>query len=123
MQIAADLLHSAEFRSDYGKGARGVVEACPATEKHARQWPLWGKSALREPGADTSFGVGQIDIDRALDRGEGTRKQCLRHMIVLCDQRSEMRSAAAVATEHEAGNAAMPFRDQFGSGQPPAQAL
>ena len=75
-----------------------------------------------EPGRALGLGVGEVDIERAFDRGEARAQQRLRNRIVLRDQRTDMRGAAAVAAEQEAGDAVASLRDQFGRRQAPAQA-
>ena len=67
--------------------------------------------------------VGEVDIDRAFDGGERARQQRMRHIIVLRDQRADLRRRSPVAAEQKARDAAVPLRDQFGGRQPPAQPL
>ena len=63
--------------------------------KHARERSLRDKPGLSEPCAKPGLGVGQIEVDREFDRGDGAREhsRVLQELVgALRRKRQRMRS-------------------------------
>src|SRR3954468_19676799 len=102
--VAGACSRLSKLRADHRVGARYIVEAPIAAEQHAGEGSLYREACGCEQGSRLGFGVCDINVNRSVDFAERVREQRLRHLVVVCDQRAEMRGDAAVATEQHADN-------------------